>query len=1025
MSQLTKEYWTSLEERDEIASGATPETDEFPVMPVAGGEHLGRRDFLKMSGFAVGVVALNGCVRGKEREVVPYLTAAEEIVPGRAYSYATVCGACPAACGVLAKALDGRPIKLEGNPDHPLSAGGLCAIGQASVLGLWDSQRLRHPLRAGEKSGWDQVDAEIMAALERVSESGGKVRFLTDSTTGPAERAAIESFLSRFADGRLVTYDPLSLSAIADAHAETHGTRAIPRYRLDRAEVIVSFGADFLGSWISPVEHARAYRSGRRLDSSGAPFSQHVQLESRMSLTGGSADRRVVIPPLSTATILAHLAERLAGAAGVEVPWTTLPPAPIDEALIAELSALLSSAPRGRAVILCGENDIAAQRLTNFVNELLGGYDDGGTVDLQRPSRQRLGVDGDLLELREELAAGTVDALFVRGVNPVYDLPFGQEMATSLDGVDLLVSFAERVDETAAYAGFVCPEPHFLESWGDSEPAAGIVAVRQPVLRVLGQPRPLLESFSVWSGRPEPAHDTLRRHWRETVYPLTGEGNDFDKFWNKTLHDGWATVSSESAEGAGSTTFQAAGVAPPEPAPSLPEAGFVALAHASMNVSDGRHAHNPWLLELPDPVGKTTWDNVVALAPATAARIGATDGDEIEISLENGAKLSLPAQVQPGQHPEAIAVPLGWGRRGTDRFAKVGPQWLEGKPTVNEGSLVGINAAPLISVSSHLSYGTQVVSLRKTGAKLTLATTQRHHSLSVPDRLAAAGNEPRPIVRETTLHALEAEADGHHGSDSAHGQGHHEHPSLYPDHEKKPHHWGLAIDLTACNGCSACVTSCQAENNIPVVGRDEVSRSREMHWMRIDRYYSGDGEDVDVVHMPMLCQHCDNAPCENVCPVQATAQSAEGLNQQIYNRCVGTRYCANNCPFKVRRFNWFDYPREDRLQNMALNPHVTVRSRGVMEKCSMCVQRIQEAKSEALARGAPLADGDIDVACAQSCPAQAIVFGDRNDPESRLARLEQDPRHYRVLDELGVKPVVGYLSKVRNRAERSGSDEHA
>lgn len=1028
MSQPTKEYWTSLEARDELASGRASVAEEFPVMPVAGKQDLARRDFLKLTGFAVGGMALTGCVQGKERGVVPYLTAAEEVVPGRAYWYASVCGACPAACGVLAKALDGRPVKLEGNPGHPISGGGLCAIGQASVLGLYDSQRLRQPLLGGQKSSWDQVDAEIGQALDRLAaaaesaESDVKVRFLTDSTIGPAERAEVESFLSRFPGSRLVTYDPISLSAIADAHGETHGLRVLPRYRLERAEVIVSFGADFLGSWISPVEHAKAYRAGRSLAAEGAAFSHHLQLESRMTLTGSSADRRVVIPPRSAPTILAHLADRLARDAGASVPWGALPEAPIDEVEITAIAGLLSSAQRSRALVLCGDNDIAAQKLVNLINELLGSYgnslaDELGTIDLEQPSRQRVGADADLLELRQELADGAVDALFVRGVNPTYDLPFGDEIAASLDDVGLIVSFAERVDETAAQAHFVCPEPHYLESWGDSEPVVGTVALRQPVLRVLGQTRPLLESLTTWSGRPEAAQDSVRRFWRQQVYPRAAELTGFDRFWNKALHDGWAVVAAEPTEGA--TGFVASAVALPV-AYSAPAAGsLVAEAHASTTVFDGRHAHNPWLLELPDPIGKTTWDNVVALAPETAAEIGVSDGDEVEIKLEGGATLALPAMQQPGQHPGTVAVALGWGCRGTDRFAKVGPQWLEGKPTVDEGGLVGARAAPLIAVGSHLGYEGRPVTIRATGTKRVLATTQRHHSLFVPAKLAIEGHERRPIVQETTL------AELGHDSHDGHGEGHDEHPSLYPEHEKTGHHWGLAIDLTACNGCSACVVSCQAENNIPVVGRDEVDRSREMHWMRIDRYYSGEGENVDVVHMPMLCQHCDNAPCENVCPVQATVQSAEGLNQQVYNRCVGTRYCANNCPYKVRRFNWFDYPREDRLQNLVLNPDVTVRSRGVMEKCSLCVQRIQEAKSEALAHGVPLADGDIEIACAQSCPAEAIVFGDMNDPESRLAKLKQDPRHYTVLAELGVKPVVGYLSKVRNRTQRSGSDEHA
>ncbi len=1001
-----------------------------------------RRSFLKMAGFTVGAATLYGCIRGKEREVVPYLVAPEEVVAGRAYWYASVCGACPAACGVLAKALDGRPIKLEGNPDHPLSAGGLCAVGQASVLSLYDSQRLRAPLQGGTKSDWGAVDNALAAALGPLAAGGraapgraapgraapGRVRFLTDSTTGPTERATIEAFLARFPDGRLIIYDPISLSAIADAHEETHGVRVIPRYHVDRAEVIVSFAADFLGNWLSPVEHTRAYRAGRRLDAADAPFSHHTQLESRLTLTGSNADQRVVVPPRSAAAILAHLAERVARGLGATPPWTAaLPELPVDSAVVEQIARRLLGAHPGRSLMLCGDNDLAAQRLTNFVNELLGSYAENGTVNLSQPTQQRIGDDRALLELREELRNGNVDALFVRNVNPVYDLPFGAELKMALGEVDLVVSFAEREDETARLAHFVCPEPHFLESWGDSEPAAGIVALRQPVLRVLGKTRPLLESLAVWSGQPATARDVVRQVWRRRVFPRAHNAGGFEKFWHQTLHDGQAEVTPAAGEPevTAAGALMADAVTLPEAPAKVADGELVVELYASAAAYDGRHAHNPWLLELPDPIAKTTWDNFATLAEATARGLGVENGDELEITRDGDEPLRLPVLVQPGQHPATLSIALGWGRQGTERFAQVGPQWLEGKPTVEEGRLVGTNAAPLVAVAAeHLAYSGNTVQVRPTGVRREFACTQMHHSLFVPERLARAGHERRPIVQETTLASLRR--SGHGG----HGEGHGEHPSLYKEHEMEPHHWGLVVDLTACTGCSACVISCQAENNIPVVGRDEVSRSREMHWMRIDRYYSGDGhgggaKDLDVVYMPMMCQHCDNAPCENVCPVQATAQSAEGLNQQVYNRCVGTRYCANNCPYKVRRFNWFDYPREDRLQNMALNPDVTVRSRGVMEKCSMCVQRIQEAKAVAKQAGVAMADGQIEPACAQSCPAGAIVFGDINDPESRLSRLKRDSRHYTVLAELGVKPVVGYLSKVRNRTERSGSDEHS
>jgi Fe-S-cluster-containing dehydrogenase component/anaerobic selenocysteine-containing dehydrogenase len=985
------------------------------------GSGFARRDFMRMLGFSVGATALAGCTAGREHGVMPYLIRPEEVTPGKPYWYASVCGACPAGCGILVKARDGRPIKLEGNPEHPISRGGLCAVGQASVLGLYDSKRLRNPLVSGQPAAWSQVDQEIRDSLESIQATGGRVRFLTDSVTGPAERRSIQGFLSRFGDSRHVTYDPISVSAIAEAHGETHGIRALPRFNFDRAQVVLGIEADFLGGWISPVEHSAGYRVGRSFDEGGNRFSHHIQIESRMSLTGSNADRRIAVAPGTAAIILAHLADELARREGEATPWRSLPSSPVAREVITRTADRLAGAPRGTTLVVCGTNDLDAQRMTGYINHLLGNYGEGsssGTIDLDAASSQKLGDDAELSRLLEEIEAGNVDALFIRGGNPVYDLPGGEQLARSLEKVKLVVSFAEIENETAAHAHYVCPEPHFLESWGDAEPIAGSISVRQPAIRPIGSTRPLLESLASWSGLPESSYENMRAFWQSEVYPRSEAGGSFNEFWNRTLHDGFAEVRFPvGAAGA----FDVSRVPGPEEWLE-PESGEMLLdLHPSGVVLDGRHAHNPWLQELPDPVSKTVWDNHAAIAPSVAANLGITTGDVIRITPSEGGKesLEIPALVQPGQHHRAVAVALGYGRAGTDRFTNIGPSWWEGRPTVEAGSMVGVSAAPFLAwVNSGITYSGRRIRIEKTGRRHELASTQDHHSLFVPKGLAAEDKRRRPIAQETTLAAWKE--DPHAGSHA-----HHDLVSLWPDHPKSPHHWGMAIDLTACTGCSACVIACQSENNIPVVGKDEVSRSREMHWMRIDRYYGDDEQDVDVIHMPMMCQHCDNAPCETVCPVQATAQSAEGLNQQIYNRCIGTRYCANNCPYKVRRFNWFEYPREDRLQNLALNPEVTVRSRGVMEKCSLCVQRIQDGKAEAKRAGRPLMDGDIQPACAQSCPAQAIVFGDMNDPESGLSRQKKDPRHFAVLPETGVKPVVGYLTLVRNREDEKGGASHA
>jgi len=590
----------------------------------------------------------------------------------------------------------------------------------------------------------------------------------------------------------------------------------------------------------------------------------------------------------------------------------------------------------------------------------------------------------------------------------LYDLPAADRLGQALDRVGLFVSFSADENETSRQAHFVCPEPHFLATWGDTEPVAGIASIRQPAVRPIGSTRSLLESLATWSGTPRSAYDAVRESWRRNVYPRRESDSNFEQFWNQSLHDGFVRLRREPD---GIPPFDTSKVTPPAGGAVRASGEFLVELHPSLAVLDGRHATNPWLQELPDPIAKTVWDNFAAFSPSAAEAQAITTGDVVRISAagETEASIELPVLVQPGQHDGTVAVALGYGRAGTERFANVGPQWLEARPTLAEGQRIGANAAPLIDwAGASLIYSGRRIKVVKTGRRHELAMKQQYHSLHLPARLAMGHDHPRPILQEATLAQWRRDP-------AAGGHAHHELASLWPDHPMSPHHWGLSIDLTACTGCSACVVACQAENNIPVVGKDEVRRSREMHWMRIDRYYSGEGSEVDVAHMPMMCQHCDNAPCETVCPVQATVQSAEGLNQQIYNRCVGTRYCANNCPYKARRFNWFSYAREDQLQNLALNPDVTVRSRGVMEKCSLCVQRIQDGKAEAKRAGRPPRDGDIQPACAQSCPAGAIVFGDMNDPESRLAHEKHDPRHFNVLAELGVKPVVGYLTLLRNR----------
>jgi molybdopterin-containing oxidoreductase family iron-sulfur binding subunit len=968
-------------------------------------QQVSRRTFLKLAGFSFAGGMIGGCARAPVQNALPMAVQADEVVPGRSLIYASTCGGCNAGCGLLVKTRDGRPIKLEGNPNHPLSLGGLCAAGQASLLGLYDSQRLRQPLRAGEASNWGTVDAEIRTRLDDLRRQGKPVRFLSGTVTSPTTQQAITRFLADFPGARQVVHDPLSCSAILEAHLHTHGVRVLPRYHIDRAEVLVGFDADFLGTWIAPVEFAEGYQAARYLQGPVPHLSYHVQFESRLSLTGSKADERRCIGPGEMGLVMTQLAVRLARKAGLDWGAGEVEAPTVATRFLDDLAERLWTA-RGRCLVLCGSQDLSQQLVCNLLNHLLDSAT--ATLDLAQPSYQSKSSDRELNDLLDEIRRGQVGALVLYRANPLYDYPGDESLAAALRAIPLVVSFAVRLDESAAQAHYVCPEHHYLESWNDAEAVDGVVSLYQPTLQPLGDTRSLLESLSEWMGRPRPAYDQLRETWQAQIYPRSLINVSFQELWEQALHDGFVRVRPQSVT---VRPFALATVQPIREARRSPEGSFTAVLYAKVGMPTGAHAYNAWLQELPDPISKITWDNYACLSPATAARLGLSQGDVV--TLEGESSLSVPVVIQPGQHDEVVALALGYGSRLSARFADIGPPWLQGRATLGPNGLVGINAAPLLAWRGGvLGYAREGVRLTKTSQRRPLACTQEHAPIRVHLPLVPAGREVQPVIRETTLPALSSQAAPRRP----------ERQDLWPDDhasEGGPR-WGMAIDLNACTGCSACVIACQVENNIPVVGKDEVQRHREMHWLRIDRYYStppgGRESDVTAAHQPMLCQHCGNAPCEVVCPVLATVHSAEGLNQQVYNRCVGTRYCANNCPYKVRRFNWFDYAHDDQLQNLVLNPDVTVRSRGVMEKCTFCVQRIQDAKIEARRRGRLLADGDIQTACQQSCPSRAIVFGNLNDSRSKVSQQAGSRRAYRVLEELNVQPAVSYLALVRNRA---------
>jgi molybdopterin-containing oxidoreductase family iron-sulfur binding subunit len=1013
-----KKYWTSLADLQGDPGVRELQEREFRTPSEIATELPSRRDFLKLLS-AGAAFAAAGCTRKPVEKVLPYLKAPEELTPGNAVYYATTCGGCAAACGALVKTREGRPIKMEGNAEHPLTRGGLCARGQASVLDLYDPDRLKSPVLITRATGavkpatWGEVDKRAVLGLKQAADQGKSVVVLTGTVASPSTVALIAEFLQAFPNGEHVVYDAVSCDAIARAQELSYGERLVPGYTLEKADLIVTLGADFLGTWLSPVEFARAF-SRRRKPESGT-MARLVAVESTMSLTGTNADRRIRVRPeqlFPVAMALAHEllvrdprgpmaadavlanAIRPFGADGIESA------AGMPQGTIAALANELWEA-RGRGLVLAGPqaapaaHAVGLQIAVNLINSALG--NEGVTVDAASPSRQAQGSDDAILRLVERMKAGDVGALLIHGVNPAYSLPAAVGFVEAMKRVPFVASFADRPDETGRHADLVAPDTHFLESWNDHEPRRGVRTLTQPAIAPLTDSRPFQETLLAWAryvGRGPLAavtatwHGWLKERWRAEVHPAVDAAAPFELFWEGALREG---VVATGAPAPFARMFRAAALAD-LPATAAPAEGSLSLVlYAPPSLHDGRNGNNAWLHELPDPVTKISWDNVVLLAPSRAEELGvggATEnqlnGDVVTVDVGH-ASFELPVHVQPGLHPDVVAIAVGYGRTAAGRV----------------GNNVGQNGFALAQATGgRIGTAGIPVKLAKSGRRAPLAMVQGHQSA-----------EGRPIVFETTF--------AEYQKDPASGNESHGHlPSMWTKHKYPGHKWGMAIDLTACIGCGACVVACRAENNVPVVGKQVALQGREMDWIRIDRYYSGDPENPETVHQPMLCQHCDNAPCETVCPVLATTHSAEGLNVQTYNRCVGTRYCSNNCPYKVRRFNWWEYSEvKEKSLRLVLNPDVTVRSKGIMEKCTMCVTRIRDGKERAKALGVPVKDGDIQTACMQTCPTNAIVFGDLNDPASRAAKLTKNERGFHVLEELNTAPAITYQTKVRNREE--------
>ena len=1011
-----KKYWKGLEELNKTPEFVEKNKHEFPEpIPIEevleSGGLLGktpRRDFLKALGFGVGAVTLAACEKVPVHKSIPYLIKPEEVTPGVANYYSSSYD----GHAILVKTREGRPIKVEGNPNDLLSKGGLSAQAQASVLSLYDVSRIKNPIQDGADSDWDHIDAFIKNELTAIKAGGKKIRIVSSTIYSPSTLAVIADFVAQYPTAKHINYDAVSYTGIIQANQNSFGKAVVPHYNFDKADVIVSFGADFLGTWISPTEFIGQYVKNRNNKSlQSKKMSRHIQFESGMSNTGSNADVRIPIKLSEEGIALINLYNAISG--------TTLAGSKKLDNDAAENAITLAGkellAAKGKALVVSGSNDVAVQTLVNAINSLLGSY--GNTIDLDNASNQYAGNDAEFVEFVSDMDKGDVDAVFFLDANPAYNYHSGDAIKTALKKVRLRVSFSDYTDETASLCNIIAPNHYYLESWGDSNVIEGYYTIVQPTINPVYNSRQAEQSLLVWSDNAVKDYYTyVRNNWDKNL--LAKGGLSGQKGWETLLQTGFVKADAKTA---GSYTFshELSAVAQT----ILDHSNELAAANGdktkvqlqlfqTIALGNGSRANNPWLQELPDPVSKVTWDNFAAMSPRYAKSLELEQGDVITITANNYS-IDLPVLIQPGQPAGTISVAVGYGR------TKAGLV----------GDKVGENAYPFYTFRNGTFQTTAVATIRPTGEQSELAQTQTHHSYEGRNS----------IIRETTFTEYKKNpyaASGHFDE--------HKTYSLWDEYERPTYNWVMAIDLNACTGCGACVVACSAENNVPVVGKDEVRRRREMHWIRIDRYYSfnekgslitkeseinqlndADLDNVSVVYQPMLCQHCDHAPCETVCPVLATVHSSEGLNHMAYNRCIGTRYCANNCPYKVRRFNWFNYWNDARFDNylqgehtqLVLNPDVVTRFRGVMEKCSMCIQRIQAGKLKAKMEKRSVKDGDIKVACQQTCPANAIIFGNANDPNSELSQALKSERTYYVLEELNVQPGIGYQVKVRNRTE--------
>ncbi len=999
-----KKYWKSIEEKSQkiiLQKGGDKHTSQntnigTEIDDMTFEFTASRRDFLKLCGYSLAAATIAASCESPIIKAIPFIIKPEEVVSGIANYYASSLIDGSDYCSILVKTREGRPIKIEGNVLSSITRGGTNARVQASVLSLYDSERLNGPLHKKVKISWDEIDKNVIPLLKSINANGSKIVILSSTNISPSTKSVYEDFIETYPNARIIYYDTISASGILMGNKKCFNKQVIPDYRFDKADLIISFGADFLGTWLSPIEYTKQYVQNRKPDGKNK-MSRHIQFETGMSLTGSNADERISIKPSEEGIILANLYNGLAKIKGSPIHNINVSVSPVEiKSLTNELWV-----NRGKSLVISNSNEPSIQTLVNAINDLLENY--GNTIDLNTPLNVKQGIDSEMEAFVLDMEKGNVDALIVNNVNPAYDYPDADRFKRGLKNLRLSISLATTMDETATLVNYVCPDNHYLESWNDAEPKKGFFSLAQPTINKLFDTRSSQESLLKWAIKDIDYHDYIQEYWKKNIFPLQGKfiskDLEFRQFWIKSLQNGVFEVPSLSKS---DTPARFDSNCLQETIYSITQNIRFVFGDIEIQLTEniaigsGKQANNPWLQELPDPISKVCWDNYASISPGTASEFRLENGDIVTV-ISNSNEIELPVLLQPGQAKNTISIALGYGR---ENAGKVGNKI--GKNVFQFGYLKNGN---IINNRN----GIKVI---KTNKKHLFALTQTHHSM-----------EGRAIVRETTLDKyIENPSSGN----EMHEKYNEKAESLYNEQKDIGYQWGLSIDLNACTGCGNCVIACQAENNIPVIGKDEVRKRRIMHWMRIDRYYSDSIDNPQVYHQPIMCQHCDKAPCENVCPVSATMHSNDGLNHMTYNRCVGTRYCMNNCPYKVRRFNWyaysqnnkFDYHMNSDLGRMVLNPDVVVRSRGVVEKCTLCIQRIQDGVAKAKLENRLLVDDDIQPACLQSCPADAITFGNMNDENSKISKQLLDKRNYHLLEELSVLPSVGYLTKVRNQPNK-------